>query len=174
MPAGLLASFDTPDALLSAVSGARAQGYRALDAYTPFPVEGLAERLALRRSRIPFYAFIGGALASGGILALQAYSTTIGYPINVGSRPLLSWTAFAIPAFECAILGAALVAFFGMLAGNRLPQFYHPVFNAGAFSMADENRFYLLVAADDPLFEADGVRRMLETFGPQSIELVPS
>jgi hypothetical protein len=35
---GLLAEFETPEALIDAAKKARAQGYRALDAFTPFPV----------------------------------------------------------------------------------------------------------------------------------------
>ena len=167
---GILVAFDTPEALLAAAERTRERGFIALDAFTPYPVEGLPALLSVPRSRIPLWAFFGGAVGGVGIVALQLYSTTINYPINVGGRPLDSWTAFAVPGFECLILGAALTAFFGMLAGNRLPRLYHPVFNAPSFSLANANRFYLLVRADDPAFDRTKLRRILKTLHAVSIE----
>ena len=38
---GVMAEFETPDAVLAATQRAYAQGYRKMDAYTPFPIEGL-------------------------------------------------------------------------------------------------------------------------------------
>ena len=167
---GLLAAFDTPEALLAAAERTRQRGFVALDAFTPYPVEGLPELIAVPKSRIPLWAFFGGAVGGIGIVALQLYSTTVAYPINVGGRPLASWTAFAVPGFECLILGAALTAFFGMLAGNRLPRLYHPVFNARSFSLANANRFYLLLGADDPTLDRAKLRRMLKTLHALSVE----
>lgn len=42
---GLLAEFEDEHSLLEAVRAARAAGYTRMDAYTPFPVEGLQELL---------------------------------------------------------------------------------------------------------------------------------
>src|SRR5438128_2472976 len=117
---GLIAAFGTPEALLAATRRVRDRGFTALDAFTPYPVTGLPELIGVKKSRIPVWAFVGGAIGCIGIVALMLYSTTVNYPINVGGRPLDSWTAFAVEGFECLILGAALTAFFGMLAGNRL------------------------------------------------------
>lgn len=167
---GLLAAFDTPEALLAAAERTRQHGFVALDAFTPYPVDGLPELMSVPRSRIPLWAFFGGAVGGLGIVALQLYSTTINYPINVGGRPLDSWTAFAIPGFECLVLGAALTAFFGMLAGNQLPRLYHPVFNAPSFSLANADRFYLLLGAGKPGFDRRKLRRLLKSLHALSVE----
>lgn len=169
---GLLAAFDSPDALTAVIERFRARGFTRLDAFTPYPVEGLAEKLGGRPSRLPVYTFIGGALGMAAILGLQFYSVLVDYPINVGGRPLASWPAFFIPGFECTILGAALTAFFGMLAGNRLPRHYHPVFNAESFSFAGGDRFYLLIGADDPRYSRARVKRMLQGFKALAVEEV--
>ena len=42
---GLIAEFDNPEALVGAAHRAFAEGFRKMDAYSPFPVEGLAEAL---------------------------------------------------------------------------------------------------------------------------------
>jgi hypothetical protein len=171
-PYGLLAAFASPEELVHAVARLRGRGYTALDTFTPFPVPELTPILALPKSRIPSFAFIGGAVGAAAILGLQLYSVLVNYPINVGGRPLASWTAFAVPAFECAILGAALVAVFGMLIGNRLPQLYHPVFNAASFSLADGDRFYLMVGGNDPQFDRTRLRRMFRTLKAVAVEEV--
>lgn len=167
---GLVAAFASPEALLKAAHRARERGYTRLDAFSPFPIEGLAELVGYRGTRLPIYAFAGGVIGAVSIFLLQLYSVEIAYPINVGGRPLNAWPAFAIPAFECAILGAALVGFFGMLVTNGLPRLYHPVFNAASFSLAQGDRFYLLVGTDDPRFDRSKLRSVLKRLGATSVE----
>lgn len=167
---GIIAAFETPEALLTAATRARQRGLTAIDAFTPYPVTGLPELVGVRRSRIPIWAFIGGVVGGLGILGLMLFSTTVNYPLNVGGRPLASWTAFAVETFECIVLGAALVAFFGMLVGNRLPRLYDPVFNAQSFSLAQGNRFYLLVRADDPAYDRAQLRRLFRSWHALTIE----
>lgn len=167
---GLLAGFATPEALLGAARRVRDKGYTALDAFTPYPVEGLPEVVGVPKSRIPLWAFFGGVAGGIGIVGLQVYSTTVNYPIDVGGRPLAAFTAFLVPGFECIVLGASLTAFFGLWAGNRLPRLYHPVFNARSYSMARGDRFYLLVAADDPAFDRGKLNRLFKGLEAVSIE----
>ena len=126
---GLLAEFETADALLAAAREAYAEGYREMDAYSPFPVEGLAEAIGFKKTRVPLLVLISGI--TGGLTGyvMQYYSAVWSYPINVGGRPLHSWPAFVPITFELTVLFAAFAAVFGMLVMNGLPRFYHPVFN---------------------------------------------
>ena len=167
---GLLAGFDSPEALIEAARKARQRSLPIRDAFTPFPVKDLPDLIGVRPSRIRVWSFIGGVAGGLGIIALQLYSTTINYPVDVGGRPLAAFTAFLVPAFECATLGASLVAFLGTLAGNRLPTLYHPVFNARSFSLANGDRFYLLVGTDDPELDRGKVRRLMRSWRAVSIE----
>ena len=59
---GLLAEFDDANALVAATRQAHEKGYRRMDAYAPFPVEGLAEALGFRKTRLPLLVLIGGIL----------------------------------------------------------------------------------------------------------------
>src|SRR5581483_5255869 len=106
-------------------------GHRRLDACTPYPVEGLAEALGLRRPRpVALAALLGGLAGAAGGYALQAYVMAVDYPLNVGGRPLHSWPAFVPVTFELMVLAASLSATVALFVGNRLPQPHHPLFGA--------------------------------------------
>lgn len=166
---GLMAEFDNPGDLIAAVKNARAAGYRHMDAYTPLPVEGLAEALGFHRTGIPGIALVGGILGCLGGFLLQYWISVIDYPINVGGRPLNSWPAFVPVTFETTILVAALSAVLGMLALNGLPMPYHPVFNVPRFELATQNRFFFCIEARDPKFHEKETRRFLEQLKAQGI-----
>ena len=166
---GLMAEFDDAEALLAAARRAFAAGFRRMDAYSPFPVDGLAEALGFHRTRVPLIVLIGGVLGCAGGFFLQYWISVIDYPINVGGRPLNSWPSFIPVTFELTILVAALSAFFAVLALNGLPMPYHPVFNVDRFELATRNRFFLCIEAADPKFDAAETRKFLEAMGSQGV-----
>jgi hypothetical protein len=166
---GLMAEFDNPTALVDAATKARLAGYRKMDAYSPIPIEELNEALGLRRTRLPLLVLLGGIVGGVGGFSLQAWSSAIAYPMNVGGRPLVSWPQFIPVMFETTVLGAALTAFFGMWALNKLPQPYHPVFNVDAFTRASTDRFFLVIETVDPRFDPTATKRFLEAMHPVGV-----
>ena len=169
---GLMAEFEEPTALVAATSLARREGYRCMDAYSPYPIEELHEALGGHHTRLPLIVLIGGLCGCLGGYSLEYWVSAMAYPINVGGRPLHSWPAFIPVTFECTILVAALSAVFGMLALNGLPMPYHPVFNVPRFALASRNRFFLCIEAKDPKFDLEGTRRFLETLNPREVTTV--
>lgn len=159
---GIIAEFDSPQALLDGVHEAYGRGYRKIDAFSPFPIEGLAEAMGFTHDRLPLLVLLGGIFGLLGGYGLAYWTSTIAYPINVGGRPFHSWPAFLPITFETTVLFAALTAVLGMLALNGLPEPHHPVFNAERFALASRDRFFLLIEASDLLFEEEGARRFLE------------
>ena len=166
---GLMAEFASPSDLVDAAQRAYAEGYRRMDAYSPFPVHGLAEAIGFTRTRVPLLVFLGGLAGGIGGYYLQYWISAIDYPLNVGGRPFHSWPAFIPVTFELTILVAALAAVLGMLALNGLPRPYHPVFNVPAFELATRNRFFLCIEAADPRFDGSQTRRFLESLKPQAV-----
>ena len=169
---GLLAEFTEADALVAAAHRAYEDGYRKLDAYSPMPIEGLAEAIGFTRNRMPLLVLIGGLLGGCGGLAMMWFSAVKDYPFNVGGRPLFSWPAFIPITFELTILGASVFAVLGMFGLNGLPMPYHPVFNVPSFALASRNRFFLCIESDDPRFDPAGTRQFLEGLGAKDISIV--
>jgi hypothetical protein len=171
---GLLGAWREPEPLVAAARALRAHGLSHLDALTPFPVPEVDDALGMRKDdRLLWIVLAGGILGAVAAYALILYSVEIDYRVNVGGRPLNAWPAYLVLAFEGGVLGASLAAFVGMLALNGLPTFYHSVFNARSFTFARDDRFYLLVRADDPQFRAATVRSLLDTHGAVTVEEVP-
>jgi len=170
---GLIAEFRTADALLEAARAAQRAGYRATEAYAPYPVEGLPEAIGFRHNRVPLFALLGGIGGGIGGYLLQWYAAVIDYPLNIGGRPTHSWPAFIPVTFETTILGAALAAVLGMLLANGLPRLRHPVFDAEDFGQATRNRFFLCLPAHDGNFDPDRSKAFLEGLRPLKVSEVP-
>ena len=160
---GLLAEFHTPEELLAAARRAHQEGYRRMDAYSPFPVEGLAEAIGHHHTRLPLIVLIGGLVGCASGFLLQYWASVLYYPMNIGGRPPNSWPAFIPITFEMTILLAATSAVLGMLALNGLPMPYHPVFNVERFALASRNHFFLAIEARDARFHLAGTRQFLQS-----------
>ena len=169
---GVMAEFDDPSTLVAAAHRAHHEGYRRMDAYSPFPIEELHEALGSPHTRLPLIVLIGGMAGCIAGYALQYWVSVIAYPLNVGGKPFHSWPAFIPVTFECTILGAALAAVLGMLALNGLPMPYHPVFNVPRFALASRNRFFIVIEATDPKFDLEATRRFLESLNPREVTTV--
>jgi hypothetical protein len=168
---GLLAEFETPEALLAATERARKAGYRELDTFTPFPVYEVFPVLRLRDRRVLWLGLFGGIFGFCLALGMQMF-TNWDYPINVGGRPLYPLSAFMVVGFELTVLFAALTSAIGMLALNGLPRLHHPVFSAPRFYRASRDRFFLCVLASDGKFDPRKTRDFLRDLKPNSVELV--
>ena len=166
---GLMAEFDNPDALLKAARRTYDEGYRRMDAYSPFPIHGLAEAVGYRHRILPWLVLAGGILGGVAGFSLQYWVSVIDLPVNIGGKPLNSWPSFIPVTFECTVLGAALTAVLGMLALNGLPKPYHPVFNAERFRLASSNRFFLCIESADRKFEQSAVTAYLKSLGPYGV-----
>jgi len=170
---GVVGEFETEHQLLHAAEKTREAGYRRMDAYAPFPVEGLSEAMGLKSNKVAMLTLIGGLCGGLGGFGFEYWCNVISYPLNIGGRPLNSWPAFIPVMFELTVLGASLFAVFGMLALNGLPQPYHPLFNVERFAKhATTDRFYLCIEARDKKFDLAGAARFLESVGAHHISEV--
>jgi hypothetical protein len=149
---GVMAEFDSGQALLDATRKTMAQGFSRVEAYTPIPIEELNDLIHKKRTVLPKLILAGGLTGMAAGFVLQYWASAIEYPMNIGGRPLASWTTFIVPSYELTILFASLTAAIGFALLSGLPQPYHPVFNVERFSMASSDKFFLVIESTDPKF----------------------
>ena len=171
---GLMAEFEGPTEVVEAARKVREDGYRRVDAYSPYPIEELAEALGHHHSWLPLLVLLGGITGCLSGYLLQYWTSAVAYPLNIGGRPIHSWPAFIVPTFEMTILFAAGTAVLGMLALNGLPEPYHPVFNVPTFARATKDRFFIVIEARDPRFDIDRTWSFLLSLQPRSVSEVES
>lgn len=169
---GLIAEFHDPEPLLEAARKAYRAGYRQMDAYTPYPVEGLPQAIGFRKNGVAPLVFIGGVLGALAGFGMQHFASVIHYPYDIGGKPFFSWPAFIPVTFELMVLLAAFACFGGMLALNGLPRPHHPVFNAKRFERVSNDRFFLCIESSDPAYDAERTRAFLEALGPIEVSEV--
>jgi hypothetical protein len=168
---GLLAEFAQADQLRDGAWHARREGYTVMEAYSPMPVDGLAEIVHARGTRVSLWMLLG-AIGGGFTYWLEWYSAAVDYPVNVGGRPPFSWPAFIPPALEMTILWAVLLGVGALLIGSRLPMLHHPLFDVRAFERASSDRFFLLLRAEDPRFDLERTHAFLSALSPLTISEV--
>jgi len=166
---GVMAEFDNPSDLVAAARRTYEAGYRRINGYSPYPIEELWEAIGFHRTGLPVIVLIGGIIGALGGFLMQYYLSVYDYPLNVGGKPFNSWPAFIPITFECTILCAAFAAVFGMLALNKLPQPYHPVFNAPNFALATRDHFFLVIEANDPRYNHDEVLNFMKSLEPKEV-----
>lgn len=174
-PFGIIGVFATPEAVKDAARHLRSLGFHAVEAYTPYPVEGLGEIVRPGRKWIlPVLMFAAAVLGGAWGYLIEYWDEAIDYPINVGGRPYNSWPAFIVGDFEFTLLVTVAAGLFLLLAASRLPQLYHPLFNAPEFERASQDRFVLCVEARDPSFEPQIIRQVFERCGAERVREVPA
>jgi len=169
---GALGELSTPAELLRAARGLREAGYERVDAHSPFPVHGLERALGLARSPVPWFVLVLGLGGAAAGMALQWWVSVEAYPLVISGKPFFSWPAFVPIMFECGVLGGALGAIFGFLAMARLPRHHHPLFESQRFERMSDDRFFLSVEAEDPLFDREGTLALLRRLGAGHVELI--
>ena len=168
---GMMAEFDRPERLIEAVKQVREARFRAVDAYSPFPIEELTELLELHDPRIPILTALGGFLGAVVGFGLQTY-TNLAFPIDIGGRPVVAIPGFMLITFELGVLGAVLAGILGMLLLNRLPRLHHPVFDVETFHLASMDKFFLVVFSNDRRFDPEGTREFLMGLQPRRVDLL--
>jgi mono/diheme cytochrome c family protein len=168
---GILAEFEGPHALKAAAAALQTAGYTRYEAFSPYPVHGLYEVMARKRTILPRLVLAGGILGCLGALLLQWWTNAVDYPYLISGKPLFSLPANIPVTFELIILFSALAAFGGVLMLCNLPELYHPLFACAKFRQSTTDAFFIAVEAADPQFNETGTADLLRSLGATGVEV---
>jgi mono/diheme cytochrome c family protein len=170
---GLLAEYSTPQQLIAAARRIRDAGYSRWDSYSPFPVHGIDPAMGIRPTVLPWIVFAAGLTGGTGALALQWWTSSVDYRWIVSGKPFFSIPANIPITFELTVLSASLTCLLGMLLMNKLPMLAHPLDRSRRFARVTDDRFFVLVQASDPKFDAKDTAGLLQATSPRGpIEVV--
>ncbi len=128
--------------------------------------------MGIRPTILPWLVLGGGLFGLFGALWLTWYTNAHDYPFLISGKPVWSLPANIPIIFECTILCSALTAVFGMLGLNRLPLLYNPIFKSERFRRVTDDRFFIVIDAADPKFDAKETPRVLRALGAVAVEKV--
>jgi hypothetical protein len=169
---GIVAEFGETPAMYHAAEQVRDAGYSRWDVFSPFPVHGMEKAMGIKTTKLPLIA--GGAAITGVAFAafLQWITSDYLYPMVVQGKPYGAWEPFVPIMFELGVLFTAFACLFGMLALNGLPRFHHPLFSHERFYRVSNDRFVIAIEAEDPNFDPDKTRALLEKAGGSHITII--
>jgi hypothetical protein len=174
-PSIIVAEFDTAHDVLHAAEKVRDAGYQKWDTHTPFPVHGMDKAMGLGDSRLGWIVICCAITGLSGAVLMMHWMNGVDYVLIVGDKP--GGAPGTLPSmvpimFELTVLLSAFGAVLGMLGLNRLPQHNHPVFESDRFRAATDDKFFISIEADDPKFDVDKTRALLEKAHAAHVEVV--
>lgn len=183
-PYGLLAEYDSIDAVMAAAEKVRDAGYKRFDVLAPFPIHGIDEAMGNRMTILPWIVFACGFTGCMTGLFITHYTQGVrfatewlpeslkGYEYLISGKPFFSTPAYIPPIFELTILFSAFGAVFGMLLLNKLPLLAHPLLRSGRIRRATQDRFFIEIEARDKKYDEQATAELLRSTGPLSVETV--
>ena len=168
----VMGEFAEPEDLVEAGRRIRAMGYTKIDAMTPFPVHGIDEAIGVPYSKIGWIVICGAIAGITTAQCLIYYVGKIDYPLIIGGKPLFDFTYSIPPTFELAVLFSAITTFICTWGLSGLPRLYHPSMNYRNAHRASDDRFLLVVEADDPKFDPQKTAQVMRSVGANDVEVV--
>lgn len=124
-----------------AICKLREHGCSDIKLYSPFPCHELDDEMYRDKPRSPvrMITLLGGVTGCLGAFLMTSWMS-VDWPIRTSAKPLISWPAFVIIAFECTILLGAIFTLLGMFHFSRIPNLwkspgYSPKFSEGTFGL---------------------------------------
>jgi len=171
-PTMILAEFENPAQLLHAAEKLKDAGYQRFDCHSPFPIHGMDDAMGMKRS--PLGWIVGAvaffALPSG--FTLEWWTSTIEYPLVISGKPFFSYQAYGPVAFAIMVLCSAFTALFGMMALNKLPMWYHKLFDSAKTAKISNDGFVVSIDGNDPIFDQKKTQSFLEDIGGKNLEVI--
>lgn len=157
-----------PERTVSAVRHLRAEGYAVDDVHTPFPVHGLAEAMGIPPSRVSTATLAGASFGLLFAFALQAWTSVVDWPLNIGGKSYLALPALVPVLFELSVLCAAFATVIALVARSGLrPRANAP--SSQPHGAVTDDRFVIVLREADARFDAKAFREAAARVGVDEI-----
>jgi hypothetical protein len=171
-PRQLLAEYETTAGAIHAAETLRDAGYKDFESHSPFPIHGMDAAMGLKDSRLGWIVLICGLTGVSCAWLLMYWTNAVDYPLVIGGKPAGALPSMVPIMFELTVLFSSFGAVFGMFGMNKLPQHHNVLFYSDRFAAFSNNKFFISVAAEDPKFDVERTRTLLEKTRPEGIELI--
>lgn len=181
-PYAVLAEFEDVASVTQAARRVREEGFAQWDVHSPMPIHGINVPMGLRPTILPWITLVHGVigLLVGLLMVWWINAKTVsgvptpfqGYEYLVSGKPLFSLPANIPILFEMTVLFAAIGTLLGLLGLNKLPMLHNPLFKSERFRRVTDDRFFLVIQADDPKYQADTTRELLDSLGATAVEVI--
>lgn len=162
---GVAGIFLTEESILKAAKACKDMGLKDFDAITPYPVHGMEEACGIKRSWIPYVAFVAGLTGLTAGLALTWWTSAVNWPINVGGKPMFSLPAFVPIMFELTILFAALSSVGALFYAAGLPKIDPPVIHPDLTC----HKFAIFIPNTEAGFNESKLMESLKSWGASEV-----
>ncbi len=169
---GILAEFKNPGHLMRAAKLTNKAGYKKFDCYSPFPIHGMDDAMGLKPSKLGNIVMGHAIFGFLGAIALQVWTSSIAYPINISGKPFANLPAMVPVTFELTILLSAFGAVFGMFFLNNMPKHHNSVFNSEKFRKVTDDGFFVIIESEDDLFDQEKTTKFLQDAGAVHLETI--
>lgn len=163
---GIAAIFETEAQVLKAANAVRSKGFTKFDAITPYPVHGMEEAIGIKRSWIPYVAFVMGVIGLSSGWLLTWWTSAVNWPLNIGGKPFHSLPAFIPIMFELTILFAALSSVAALFYACGLPRVNPPIIHPDLTS----HKFAIFIPQDDRGYDAQQIENMFRDMGATEVK----
>lgn len=167
---GVIAEFETPHSLVEAAKAVQGAGYTKYECYSPHPVHGIDKAMKTPYSPIPWLVLGGGLTGTFLAILMQCWMNGWDYKYIISGKPFISLPAQMPVAFELTILLAGITAFVGMIGLNHLFSFYSPLNKSKVMQRVTNDRYAVVIEANDPLFRLEGTSELLNRAGAHHLE----
>lgn len=163
---GMAGIFETEESILKAAYKTREMGFKNFEAISPYPVHGMEEACAIKRSWIPYVTFGAALVGLSGALALTYWTSAVDWAINVGGKPFFSLPAFIPIMFELTVLFAALSSVGAMLYACGIPKVDPPVIDKDLTC----SKFAIFIPNDDVGYDEGKISDMFRALGASEVK----
>lgn len=168
---GLAALYNTPNEIIEAAAVVAGKGYEKFDVYTPYPLHGMDDAMALGKPKIGFLAFTFGFIGTCSALLMIGWMMGINYPNIIGGKPFFALPSSIPITFELTVLLTGIATVLGLLIlFSKMPKLNSPLNDTEFMNNVSSDKYGIVIRTDDDKFTEDTVKNLYLSTGAYDVQ----